>query len=215
MRAVAVDTVAHVPLLEFAESVVDGGWVPGFADFAEERFDHGGEQEPVVLAGLDFARVAHGGQQVLFRRAVELGPEFVGRAHDRQGEEGGIDQRLTVGAEVESVGRFGIGAVADGETRPLAIAGAEFLFGWVGAGRCFEPGSQAAEQAADGLEMRGLSALLLEAGDGFDGHGGAQFLPADGFEHRLRDALDDLNPPGTIRRRRWEQELCVAPWLRR
>jgi hypothetical protein len=97
-----------------AQGVVDARRVPGLAHSAEERLDHGGEQDPVILARLQLASFAHCCDQVLPGCGVELGPELVGCTDDCQGEKGCVDQRLTVGAEVESVGRLGIGAIANG-----------------------------------------------------------------------------------------------------
>jgi hypothetical protein len=90
---------------------------------------------------------------------------LVGGADDGEGEEGGVDYGLLVVAEVESVGGFGVASVADGETGPLAVTGAQFLFFRVntcaGTGFGFEPRGQTAEQAAYGLEVGGVAAGFL------------------------------------------------------
>ena len=151
--AVAVEAVAFVPLLVLAQGVVDAHGVPGLIEFEEQGLDDGGEEKPVVEAGLDFAGFNEGADEVVFGGGVELGPELVGSADDGEGEEGGVDDRLAIVAEVERVGGLGIAAVLDGEAGPFAVAGAEFFFLRIGTAFGFKPGSYSAEQAADGLEM--------------------------------------------------------------
>ena len=99
---IAVEAVALVPLLVLAQGVVNAHGVPGLTVLAEHGLDDGGEEEPVVEAGLDEAGFDQGADEVVFCGGVEPGPELVGGADDGQREEGGVDDGLAVIAEVET-----------------------------------------------------------------------------------------------------------------
>ena len=143
--AVAVEAVALVPLLVLLQGVVDGLGFPGQAEFAEHGLDGGGEEEPVVEAGFDLAGFDEAAGEIVFGGGVELGPELFGGADDGECKEGGVDKRLLVAAEVESVRRLGIAAVLDGEAGPLAVADAEGFFCRVDL--CAGPGSASSQGA--------------------------------------------------------------------
>ena len=177
-----------------AEGVVDAHGVPGLIEFAEQGLDDGGEEKPVVEAGLDLAGFNEGADEVVFGGGVELGPELVGGADDGEGEEGGVDDGLLVVAEVESVGGLGITAVLDGEAGPLAIAGAELFFFRSGPGSASSQGASPQSRRPTASRWVDCVRAASSAFGALDGHGGAELLLADGFEDRLRDLLDNGEP---------------------
>jgi hypothetical protein len=61
-----------------------------------------------------------------------------------------------------------------------------------------KPWGESTEETTEGLEVRGLDPLLLEAGTRFYGHGGAELLLAYCFEDGMRDAVHDFDPVGAV-----------------
>src|SRR5258708_16342054 len=80
VRAVAVGAVAEVPALEFAEGVVHAHAVPGMVERHEERFVHGGEEEPVIERWLYFALGDECFCETLLGLCVEFFEEVLWRA---------------------------------------------------------------------------------------------------------------------------------------
>jgi hypothetical protein len=210
VRTVAVGAVAHVPGHVLAEGVVDAELVPGFAEGKEGGLDGSAEEEPVALAGKHGAGGAQSVGEELAGGRGELLVEGGRGSEDGDGEEGGVDEGLGFEAEVEVLRRMGIEAEGEAFVDHREVLRAEFAFvSCVGA--CFEPGSDAAKETADGFEVGGVAAAGLHAGGAFDGHSDFECTFAPCLQQRGGDALHHGEPKVASV---WEGCHCRLPGCR-
>ena len=147
--------------------------------------------------------------------AVELLPQFRGRAHNGQGEECSIDHGLAAVVEIHKVRRCGICTRLDGHTRPLGILIPQAAFRtalWAG----FEPRRDTGEQPAHGLQIGKLAPIRHVTVGRFHRHLRLELSLTESLQNGVRDPGQDLNPVFTIVRlhHRWTTRPNSQGWPR-
>ena len=202
LRPVAVDAVALVPLLVLAQRVVDAQPIPR-AELREARFDHRGEQQPVVEGGHDRARrLERGDEAAASSTAPAARPARAVRAAAVR-EEGGVDERLAVAREVHEVGRRGIDGARQRAPRERRTAREPFLL------PCHPPARPARARGlrSAGQTPRDASRRAVGAAGFFDRH--------PGLERAVREVVEDgvgeATGSATQRVRSASPAGCTAP----
>jgi len=149
---VAVDPVALVPLGVLAQGVVHPERVPPRPQPGEGGLHRRREEEPVVEGRLDGPGRLEGPHEVGAHPRIEGGDEGPGGAEEGLAEERRVHEGLALPGEVQVVGRGGVHRVGEGAPGEVGAGGADAPLRPVVALE-LEPGREAREQAAEGLEV--------------------------------------------------------------
>ena len=118
--AIAVESVADVPLLGLRKRHLDAEGVVVGSDVHEETLLHADKEQPVGIGRVVTAQTLYLLDIALLGEVVEGFPKCVVAAVERFDEIGGIDQCLPAAGPPEVVGRSRIDGVGVGLQRPLA-----------------------------------------------------------------------------------------------
>jgi hypothetical protein len=94
------------------------------AERRESGFDHGREQQPVVIAGRDRAGRFQRGDEISLRARVERSDQRASRAQQSLREKRRIDERLAAAGEVQVIRRRRIDRVVDRAPRQVGAGAA-------------------------------------------------------------------------------------------
>ena len=195
-RPVAVESVALVPVKMHPQGQVHPHTVPFAAGHAQEHLDHGAEKKPVAHIGLPGAGFLHPVRQGFFVLIGEESPQLARSAQDGVAEKGRVHDGLLAGGEVHLVPGAGRDGKMDGPARHFAVFRPEgVLFRGQGAFG-FEPGRDAGQDAAEGLQV-GILHTVLRRKLAPDGEFLPEAVPGEGGKHGTGDGVHDADPERT------------------
>ena len=150
--AVAIHTVALIPIFVLRQRIIHPHGIPRLADRQKESFDRSRKQQPITPVGLN----APGKLQSIHHHPlsffVQSAPQLFRRTHKPLCQKSGIHQRLRRLCKIHIVRRFRIDGIPHALMRQRQQLPPHLpLRGIVGPQ--FQPGSQTAHQTPESLQM--------------------------------------------------------------
>ena len=106
LGAVAIDTVAHIPLVtEGIHAIHQALHVTLAGKLQQSGFDHRSKQQPVVVEGLDATRTLQLRNHAFARRFIHTSPQLLGSTQQALSQESSIDQGLRRRTKIKVIGR--------------------------------------------------------------------------------------------------------------